>query len=155
MIHIPGARGCLRTGMSRARVTTQGWYKQEKTEMCSGLQIPQCRSYLPGVWQNQSICGLGGEGTQTPDGRKGLLLLWFKKRRQDCHPNETTPFTVHMEQWIPWRRCLLGKLGRSSHNPEWQCECCTGRSCCAPQVTLIVRKGYPQEGVRKDNGFNL
>lgn len=39
VIHIPGARGCLRTGMSRAGVTTQGWYKQKKQTQSSGVQI--------------------------------------------------------------------------------------------------------------------
>ena len=100
-------------------------------------------------------------------------LQGFLLQRRACSPSSdgserggrtVIPISQHylpaeLSSWSGGKHCtvlggriryLLCNLGRNSYNLLWQCECCIGKSCCAPWVTLIVQKGCPQKGVKKD-----
>lgn len=94
------------------------------------------------------------------------LWSWWGRYPHSCWKEGLAPALVQKEetglsfQWDNIIYCPHGAVdslekvsaGQTREKLPWPI---IAVSCCAPQVTLIVWKGRPQEGVRKDNGFNL
>lgn len=162
MIHATGARECPRRYVNRARGNTQEWYKQENQKhRVQVSRSPRCCTLPTGAWQNQRTfvvltgnlqgfllqsraCSPSSDGSERQD-RTVIPISW-------CH------LLVELSSWSGGKhhnvlggriRDMVCNLGRNSYNLLWQCECCIGRSCCEPWISLTVWKACPQKGVKR------
>lgn len=144
--------GMPRDGHEQSKSDHPRMLQTGKPEMwSSGLQMPWCRSYSTGAWQNhlwprwgmyQDSCWKEEFAPALVMAQKEEIGLSSQRDNIIYCPDGGVASTA----FLGGRRgYLLCKWGRNSHNSSWQCEYCTGRSFVHPNCMKRMPTGGCQE----------